>query len=136
MIGEWLQIFVQRNCVVELRALEVQLPGLDMPVTMAGYFDSDHLEQMAADGLTLSGSAKGVLSGSRRNTLSPSSQGSPKSARPSSSLSGPKRLIVGLALPEDFEAEPLGPSPERILYRGSGPWRPPFSSRVSVAVTN
>ena len=30
----------------------------------------------------------------------------------------PKRLIVGLALPEDFEEEPLGPPPERIFYRG------------------
>jgi hypothetical protein len=30
----------------------------------------------------------------------------------------PKRLIVGLALPEDFEAERLGPPPERIVYRG------------------
>ena len=30
----------------------------------------------------------------------------------------PKRLIVGLALPEDFEEEPLGPPPERIFYKG------------------
>ena len=30
----------------------------------------------------------------------------------------PKRLIVGLALPEDFEEEPLGPPPERIFYQG------------------
>ncbi len=30
----------------------------------------------------------------------------------------PKRLIVGLALPEDFEKEPLGPPPERIFYQG------------------
>ena len=33
-------------------------------------------------------------------------------------VSLPKRLIVGLALPEDFDAEPLGPPPERIVYRG------------------
>jgi hypothetical protein len=32
--------------------------------------------------------------------------------------SPPRRLIVGLALPEDFEAEPLGPPPEPIFYRG------------------
>ena len=33
-------------------------------------------------------------------------------------VSAPKRLIVGLALPEDFEEEPLGPPPERIFYQG------------------
>ena len=33
-------------------------------------------------------------------------------------VSLPKRLILGLALPQDFEAERLGPPPERILYRG------------------
>jgi len=33
-------------------------------------------------------------------------------------VSAPKRLIVGLALPEDFEAAGLGPSPERIFYQG------------------
>jgi len=30
----------------------------------------------------------------------------------------PKRLVVGLALPEDFEVEGLGPPPERIFYKG------------------
>jgi len=33
-------------------------------------------------------------------------------------VSAPKRLIVGLALPEDFEAAGLGPPPERIFYQG------------------
>ena len=33
-------------------------------------------------------------------------------------VAAPKRLIVGLALPEDFEAEGLGPPPERIFYKG------------------
>jgi hypothetical protein len=33
-------------------------------------------------------------------------------------VSLPKRLIVGLALPEDFEAAGLGPPPERIFYQG------------------
>ncbi len=32
-------------------------------------------------------------------------------------VSAPKRVIVGLALPEDFEEEPLGPPPERIFYQ-------------------
>ena len=33
-------------------------------------------------------------------------------------VSAPKRLIVGLALPEDFEAAGLGPPPEPIFYQG------------------
>jgi hypothetical protein len=33
-------------------------------------------------------------------------------------VSAPKRLIVGLALPEDFEAELLGPPPEPVFYQG------------------
>ena len=33
-------------------------------------------------------------------------------------VSAPKRLIVGLALPEDFDAAGLGPPPERIVYKG------------------
>ena len=33
-------------------------------------------------------------------------------------VSEPRRLIVGLTLPEDFQAESLGPPPEPIFYRG------------------
>ena len=33
-------------------------------------------------------------------------------------MSAPRRLIVGLTLPEDFEAAGLGPPPERIFYQG------------------
>ena len=33
-------------------------------------------------------------------------------------MSAPKRLIVGLTLPEDFKAESLGPPPERVFYQG------------------
>jgi len=33
-------------------------------------------------------------------------------------MSLPKRLIVGLALPESFQAAGLGPPPERIFYHG------------------
>ena len=32
--------------------------------------------------------------------------------------SAPKRLIVGLTLPEDFEAARLGPPPEPVFYQG------------------
>ncbi|MFC1596708.1 hypothetical protein ACFL5Q_02065 [Planctomycetota bacterium] len=33
-------------------------------------------------------------------------------------VSSPRRLIVGLTLPEDFEAAGLGPPPEPIFYQG------------------
>jgi len=33
-------------------------------------------------------------------------------------VSAPRRLIVGLTLPEDFEAAGLGAPPERIFYQG------------------
>jgi hypothetical protein len=33
-------------------------------------------------------------------------------------VSLPRRLIVGLALPEDFEAAGLGPPPEPVFYQG------------------
>jgi len=33
-------------------------------------------------------------------------------------VSLPKRLIVGLALPEEFEAAGLGPPPEPVFYHG------------------
>ena len=33
-------------------------------------------------------------------------------------LKSSKRLIVGLAVPEDFEAEELGPAPPGTVYRG------------------
>ena len=33
-------------------------------------------------------------------------------------MSAPRRLIVGLALPEDFETELLGPPPEPVFYQG------------------
>ena len=33
-------------------------------------------------------------------------------------MSAPRRLIVGLTLPEDFEAAGLGPPPEPIFYQG------------------
>ena len=33
-------------------------------------------------------------------------------------MSAPRRLLVGLALPENFDAEGLGPAPEEVFYRG------------------
>lgn len=33
-------------------------------------------------------------------------------------FSAPKQLLIGLALPEDFEAAGLGPPPVRIFYQG------------------
>ena len=59
-IAQWLRILVAPDSVVELRALDVVRPGLDMPINMGGYYDYDHLETMAADALDLSGQARGV----------------------------------------------------------------------------
>ena len=33
-------------------------------------------------------------------------------------VAAPKRLLIGLSLPEDFVAEPLGPPPDKMLYKG------------------
>ena len=33
-------------------------------------------------------------------------------------LKSSKRLIVGLALPEDYDAEELGPAPPKMMYKG------------------
>lgn len=59
-VAEWLGVFVAPDAVVELRALDVQRPGLDIPINMGGYYDYDHLDAMAADALDLSGQSRGV----------------------------------------------------------------------------
>jgi hypothetical protein len=33
-------------------------------------------------------------------------------------LTNSKRLVVGLALPEEYEAEELGPAPPKMMYKG------------------
>lgn len=58
-IAEWLRLFIEPGQVTELRAIEVSENGR-WPHTEAGYFDSDHLEDMARCAALLSSSAVGV----------------------------------------------------------------------------
>lgn len=59
-IARWLRHFVAPGCVTELRALGVSTPGYRRPHTVAGFFDHDHLGDMARIALSLSGQAHGV----------------------------------------------------------------------------
>jgi replicative DNA helicase len=59
-VADWLRVFVAPGQVTELRALDAVTPGYRRPHTVSGYFDSDHLEEMALHALELSGGAKGV----------------------------------------------------------------------------
>jgi hypothetical protein len=60
-ITNWLRVFIAPGQVTELRALEVSTDGYRRPHTESGYFDYDHLEDMASAALTLCGQdAKGV----------------------------------------------------------------------------
>ena len=68
--------------------------------------------------LGISPEAQGEMAGTYVKFTTGTDPTSPVYAAVWPRFSAPKRLIVGLALPEDFEAEPLGPPPERILYRG------------------
>ena len=68
--------------------------------------------------LAISSDAHGDLAGSYIKFATGPASTSPTYAAVWPRMSAPKRLIVGLALPEDFEEEPLGPPPERIFYKG------------------
>ena len=68
--------------------------------------------------LAISSDAHGDLAGSYIKFTTGSHPTSAAYAVVWPKVSAPKRLIVGLALPEDFEKEPLGPPPERIFYQG------------------
>jgi hypothetical protein len=68
--------------------------------------------------LAISSDAHGDLTGSYIKFSTGPASTSPTYAAVWPRMSAPKRLIVGLALPEDFEEEPLGPPPERIVYQG------------------
>jgi replicative DNA helicase len=59
-VADWLRVFVAPGQVTELRALDVVTPSFRRPHTVSGYFDSDHLEDMARHALELSGDARGV----------------------------------------------------------------------------
>ena len=68
--------------------------------------------------LAISSDAHGDLAGSYVKFATGPASTSPTYAAVWPKMSAPKRLIVGLTLPEDFEEEPLGPPPERIVYQG------------------
>jgi len=68
--------------------------------------------------LEISPEAQGELAGNYVKFSTASGATSPVYAAVWPKMSLPKRLIVGLALPEDFEAAGLGPPPERIFYQG------------------
>jgi len=78
----------------------------------------DFLVRVSEVILEISSDAQGDLAGSYVKFATGSDPTSPVYAVVWPKMSLPKRVIVGLALPEDFEAEPLGPPPERIFYRG------------------
>ena len=86
--------------------------------TMQWKFIRDLFFRVSEVILEVSSEAQGELAGNYVKFATGSDPISPVYAVVWPKMSLPKRLIVGLALPKDFEAEPLGPPPERILYRG------------------
>lgn len=58
-VADWLRRLVDPDGVVELRALQVR-EGKWRPYTASGFFDYDHLDDMAKAALQLSGKATGV----------------------------------------------------------------------------
>ena len=78
----------------------------------------DLFVQVSEAVLEISPDAQGDLAGSyiKFNTDSHPASAAYAVVWPKVSL--PKRLIVGLPLPDDFEAAGLGPPPERIVYQG------------------
>mgnify|MGYP001073156511 CR=1 FL=1 len=78
----------------------------------------DFFVQVAEVILGISPDAQGVSAGNYVKFTTGPHPTSPVYAVVWPKMSLPKRVIVGLALPDDFEAEPLGPPPERLLYRG------------------
>jgi replicative DNA helicase len=59
-VADWLRVFVAPGQVAELRALDAVTPSYRKPHVVSGFFDSDHLEEMARRALGLSEGAKGV----------------------------------------------------------------------------
>jgi hypothetical protein len=68
--------------------------------------------------LGISPDSQGELAGNYVKFATGSDPMSPVYAVVWPKVSEPRRLIVGLTLPEDFQAESLGPPPEPIFYRG------------------
>jgi hypothetical protein len=59
-VADQLRLFVLPGQVVELRALDAVTESYRRPHIASGFFDADHLEDMARHALELSGDAKGV----------------------------------------------------------------------------
>lgn len=55
-----LRLFVAENQIVELLILDAELPGLRTPVRMFGFYDPEHLADMATEAANHSGRAKGI----------------------------------------------------------------------------
>ena len=58
-IAQWLRLLKEPGQVTELRALEVK-QRWGRPQTVAGFFDYDHLQQMAKEALILDDKSKGI----------------------------------------------------------------------------
>jgi hypothetical protein len=58
-IADWLRLFIEPGQVTELRALKVR-QRYGRPRTVAGFFDYDHLDQMAEEALKVEAAAQGV----------------------------------------------------------------------------
>jgi hypothetical protein len=59
-LAGWYRLLIAPGQVVELRALDVKRGAAGRPHTEAGFFDYDHLEDMARVALTISPHARGV----------------------------------------------------------------------------
>jgi hypothetical protein len=68
--------------------------------------------------LGISPEAHGELAGSYVKFAINSQVTSPAYAVVWPKVSAPKQLLVGLSLPEDFVAEPLGLPPDKLVYKG------------------
>src|SRR5262249_14999618 len=60
LVAAWLGLFVGPDQVVELRALKVSRPGYMKKHTESGFFDADHLLDMAHEAIRLTKHAPGV----------------------------------------------------------------------------
>jgi hypothetical protein len=60
VVASWLTLFIDPDQVTELRALGVVSRSYRKPHTESGFFDGQHLREMAAAAMRFSGQAKGV----------------------------------------------------------------------------
>jgi hypothetical protein len=60
IVANWLRLFVKPGQVTELVAVGVRQDGRGRPHQESGFYDHDHLDDMARDALTVTDCAKGV----------------------------------------------------------------------------